>query len=75
MLNNILLSDSRINKELVYYQNKIGIEINDKDVLKGDVGDDIVRLPTQLHEFDFLLPLLTAYDDKINALETSVTLY
>ena len=64
--------DTRINKELVYYQTKIGIEISDRDILKGDLGDDILRLPAQLHEFDFLLPLLNAYDDKIDALETTV---
>jgi len=62
--------NTRVNRELTDCQRKLGITPGDRDMLKGEPADEIIRLPAQLHEFDFLLPLLTAYDDKIEKLDT-----
>jgi len=64
--------NTRINKELTYCQSKLGITPSEKVLLKSE-GDDIVTLPHQLHEFDFLIPLFTAYDHKVNALENALS--
>lgn len=66
--------DTRLNKELTYCQTKLGITPSEKVFLKTE-GEDIVSLPHQLHEFDFLIPLFTAYDAKVGSLENAVFLY
>jgi len=61
----------RINAELSFYQNKFGTSPSEKVLIKSE-GHDIASLPHELYEFDFLLPLFKAYDDKTAALERAV---
>jgi len=59
---------------LSFYQNKFGSTPSEKVFIKSE-GSDIATLPHELYEFDFLLPLFKAYDDKTAALERAVISY
>ena len=64
--------DNRLNKQVIAYHNKYGISPLPNSGLEGD-KDEIMALPPNLHEFNFLAPLFSAYDAKIKGLENAVS--
>ena len=68
----LMSADTRLNKELTFFHVSLGITPSEEQ--KSELRqDDIIKLPAHLAEFDFILPLLTSYDYKINSLEATVS--
>mmetsp|Transcript_10146 Transcript_10146/g.8678 ORF Transcript_10146/g.8678 Transcript_10146/m.8678 type:complete len:125 (+) Transcript_10146:43-417(+) len=63
--------NNRLNKQVIAYHNKYGISPLPNSGLEGD-KDEIMALPPNLHEFNFLAPLFSAYDAKIKGLENAL---
>jgi chromosome segregation ATPase len=61
--------NGKLNKLVRENEVKLGLFPVDLDSIRTEYGEEISRLPSNLHEFEFILPLLETYETKVATLD------